>query len=114
MSYDQAVAHVYGMPLKEWKKLYQGPATEEQLKLLEQSKAGHAQHEAPSSIASQAAPAPPARMLSDVCCQPVPGSVEEAPPVQVEPLVCRRRDSKHASAPEAHNRHPIARRQRQS
>ena len=62
MSYDQAVAHVYGMPLKEWKKLYQGPATEEQLKLLEQSKAGHAQHEAPSSIASQAAPAPPARM----------------------------------------------------
>ena len=36
MSYDQAVAHVYGMPLKEWKKLHQSPATEEQLKLLEE------------------------------------------------------------------------------
>ena len=89
MSYDQAVAHVYGMPLKEWKKLHQGPATEEQLKLLEQSKAGHAQHAPPSSTASQAAHAPPARMLSDVCCQPVPGRVEEAPPVQVEPVVRR-------------------------
>ena len=114
MSYDQAVAHVYGMPLKEWKKLHQSPATEEQLKLLEQSKAGHAQHEAPSSTASQAAPAPPARMLSDVCCQPVPGRVEEAPPVQVMPVV-RRRASKHAPARERGTRPPpIARRQRQS
>ena len=111
MSYDQAVAHVYGMPLKEWKKLHQSPATEEQLKLLEQSKAGHAQHEAPSSTASQAAPA---RMLSDVCCQPVPGRVEEAPPVQVMPVV-RRRASKHARARERGTQPPpIARRQRQS
>lgn len=105
-SYDQAVAHVYGMPLKEWKKLHQSPATEEQLKLLEQSKAGHAQHEAPSSTASQAAPAPPARMLSDVCCQPVPGRVEEAPPVQVTPVVRRRRRNTHPPANEAHGRHP--------
>ena len=84
MSYDQACAHVYGMPLKEWKKLHQQPATEEQLSQLEQSKAGHAQHE-PSS--THAAHAPPARPMSDVCCQPVPGHIEEAPPVQVEPVV---------------------------
>ena len=115
MSYDQAVAHVYGMPLKEWKKLHQGPATDEQLSLLEQSKAGHAQHAPPSSTASQAAHAPPARMLSDVCCQPVPGRVEEATPVQVEPVVRRRPDSNETRIrPRSTQSPPIARRQRQS
>ena len=115
MSYDQAVAHVYGMPLKEWKKLHQGPATDEQLSLLEQSKAGHAQHAPPSSTASQAAHAPPARMLSDVCCQPVPGRVEEATPVQVEPVVRHRPDSNETRIrPRSTQSPPIARRQRQS
>jgi len=86
MGYDQACAHVYGMPYKDWKKLHQQTATEEQLSLLEQSKEGHAQHEPPSSTASQATRTPHTHLVSDVCCQPVPGRIEAAPPVQVEPV----------------------------
>ena len=100
MGYDQACAHVYGMPYKDWKKLHQQTATEEQLSLLEQSKEGHAQHEPPSSTASQATRTPHTHLVSDVCCQPVPGHIEAAPPVQVEPVV-RPPPREHASTPEA-------------
>lgn len=35
LDYEQAREIVYGMPYSEWKKLYQKPATEEQLAIFE-------------------------------------------------------------------------------
>ncbi|WP_136254608.1 DUF1244 domain-containing protein [Onishia niordana] len=35
LDYEAAREHVYGMPYSEWKKLYQAPATDQQLAALE-------------------------------------------------------------------------------
>ena len=35
ISYEDARAHIYGMPYSEWKSLYQTPATPEQLAMME-------------------------------------------------------------------------------
>lgn len=92
ISYEQSCEQVYGMSYKEWKKTHQSAASEEQLRRLEETKAGHAKHEPvlqspsppessmpqPQQKSSEApvqalppAPAAPAQLLSDVCCEPV-------------------------------------------
>jgi len=76
-TYEQASERVYGMPISEWKKSYQTKASEEQMRRLEETSAGHAKHEKPVAMAP-AAPPSPARLLSDVCCTPAD---ELAPPV---------------------------------
>lgn len=86
MSYEQACEHVYGMPYSEWKRLHQQPATEEQMRRLEETKAGHAQHQKQPSVAAPAAPPAP-RLMSDVCCNPVQKPPDQPPPVQVGPPV---------------------------
>lgn len=40
VDYEQARERIYGMPYEEWKKLYQAPATPEQLAKMSQ-KTGH-------------------------------------------------------------------------
>lgn len=42
MAYEQAQEAVYGMPIAEWKKTHQKPATSEQEKAFEAGKPGHA------------------------------------------------------------------------
>ncbi len=42
MNYDQARETVYGMPYDEWKTNHQGPASDEQKKLFEETKPLHA------------------------------------------------------------------------
>lgn len=42
MDYDQAREVVYGMPFSEWKNLHQKPASEEQLKMFDETKPLHA------------------------------------------------------------------------
>ena len=98
MDYDVACERVYGMPYSAWKKTHQAKASEEQLRRLEETKAGHAQHpkvtvpEAaapapadgqqasnPTTAAPPAPPFPPARLLSDVCCEPVAGLAPPPP-----------------------------------
>ena len=86
MSYEQACEHVYGMPYSEWKRLHQQPATEEQMRRLEETKAGHAQHQKQPSVTAPAAPPAP-RLMSDVCCNPVQKPPDQPPPVQVGPPV---------------------------
>ena len=93
ISYDDACERVYGMSYKEWKTTHQSKASDEQLKRLEETKAGHAKHSPPPPVAAAAppstlppppdglrgmpAPPPPGGGLSDVCCVPadelVPG-----------------------------------------
>ena len=89
LSYDQATEHVYGIPYKDWKKKHQAPATDEKMRALEESKAGHAQHEPAPEVVTQPSPAPAAPPpLSDVCCQPVETGLLPlacAPPPRVEP-----------------------------
>ena len=73
-SYEDACEVVYGMSYKEWKASHQGKASDEQLKRLEESKAGHAKHE-PAPVVPETAPAPPppppsSDGVTDVCCVP--------------------------------------------
>jgi hypothetical protein len=42
MSYDEAREIVYGMPAAEWKQRYETPASEQQLRLFEETKPLHA------------------------------------------------------------------------
>jgi hypothetical protein len=42
LSYEQAQEAVYGMPIAEWKKTHQKPATPEQEKAFDAGKPGHA------------------------------------------------------------------------
>jgi molybdopterin adenylyltransferase len=83
LSYEDACAHVYGMSYNDWKKTHQSKASEEQLRRLEETKAGHAKHSppppvaavqpsAPALVAPTAAPMPPTSSggMSDVCCVP--------------------------------------------
>ena len=92
ISYDDACFKVYGMSYKEWKQTHQSKASEEQLRRMEETKAGHAKHVAPPSASTPTAPsvatlpepaptAPPAHPppsaptptgggLSNVCCVP--------------------------------------------
>ncbi len=42
LSYEQAQEAVYGMPISEWKKTHQKPATPDQEKAFEAGKGGHA------------------------------------------------------------------------
>eukprot|EP00967_Tisochrysis_lutea_P083869 scaffold116937_cov36-Tisochrysis_lutea.AAC.1 len=44
ISYEVACERIYGMPYAEWKKKHQGKASEEQLRRLEESQPGHANH----------------------------------------------------------------------
>eukprot|EP00966_Prymnesium_polylepis_P117705 2721128-Prymnesium_polylepis.1 len=44
LDYDAACERVYGMPYSAWKKTHQAKASEGQLRHLEETKAGHAQH----------------------------------------------------------------------
>ncbi|KAL1511377.1 hypothetical protein AB1Y20_006178 [Prymnesium parvum] len=78
LSYDDACELVYGMPYAEWKKSYQSKASDEQLRRLEETKAGHARHP-PLDAPAPPPPPPPPRLLSDVCCEPVP----PPPPLRV-------------------------------
>lgn len=94
LTYDVACERVYGMPYNEWKKAYQSKASDEQLRLFEETKARHAQHEhavietispnkpeecepSTATAASEATDAlsrkvpQPHQLLSDVCCDPV-------------------------------------------
>lgn len=45
LTYDDVSNYVYGMSPKDWKKKYQLPATEENLRRYEESKKNHATHE---------------------------------------------------------------------
>ena len=42
MDYAEAQQHVYGMPIEQWKRDYQTPASEEQKKMFEETKPLHA------------------------------------------------------------------------
>lgn len=42
VNYEQAQEAIYGMPIGEWKKAHQKPATPDQEKAFEAGKAGHA------------------------------------------------------------------------
>ena len=42
MSYDQAIEAVYGMPISSWKEKYQTKASEQQLRIFEETKQLHA------------------------------------------------------------------------
>jgi len=84
ISYDRACEYVYGVPYKEWKRLHQQPATEEQLRKMVETKAGHAQHEPQAYKATQPPPSAP-RLLSDVCCNPVQSPTEQMPPMEFKP-----------------------------
>lgn len=97
LSYDDACERVYGMPYAQWKKTHQSKATDEQLRRLEETKAGHAKHApvppvasttrspgdagevAKTSATAPPAPTPPSTGMADVCC--IPAEELVPPPV---------------------------------
>jgi uncharacterized protein len=85
LTYDDVSNHVYGMSPKEWKKKYQLPATEEQLRRYEESKQLHATHDknvlddVQQIVASTNPPTTTTERILDPCC---PDSTEAIPVMQ--------------------------------
>ena len=92
ITYDAACERVYGMPYSEFKQTHQAKATPEQLARFEETKALHAKHRALPTTPTAAEP--PARLLSDVCCEPVVCPLGQTPafippPPPTVPGACR-------------------------
>ena len=87
LGYEAACEHVYGMPYGDWKKAHQSKASDDQLRRLEETKAGHARHEAPPAVrpvAEVLTSASPLQPESQQPPQPQPPSPEPPlkPPLQ--------------------------------
>uniref|UniRef100_A0A7S1L2D7 molybdopterin molybdotransferase n=1 Tax=Alexandrium catenella TaxID=2925 RepID=A0A7S1L2D7_ALECA len=86
MEYSEACERIYGEPIAQWKKQHQKTASEDQMKIFEESKAKHARTDpGPALLAAAAAqPSVPAAGHSTVCgmdCDaPPPAALEHSGP----------------------------------